>query len=200
MVDKLLTAAELHRVHRDFVALRPGHGLEITVRFERNKQENAPLWAGCSPEALGYTPVKHIVVDDTGRKSTGFCLIDLGRVLSSSIDTGGPQDKERRPRPRYFRGKLVTTVVHEAFHVLQGWRLGKLELMATAQKEKEALARNPGELGKLEREAREFASEWFSESSDAIHKGEYDFLVPMDLVRTLFPKDPGAFDPAPKAR
>ena len=198
MVDtRTVTARELALVDGAYVAALPTYAKRITLRFELNKQHNKAMWGkAAASRAWGYTDAREVVVDADRQECRGLCLFDLWEVLNGSVTPAWEAKKiPAQLSPRTFRGHLVKTVVHELYHVLQGWRIGK-DFALTVAKENLAAGPTPGEHGNgpLEAETRDFVTRWADRNADDMHTGKFDFLVPMGVVRGLFPDQPRAFD------
>ena len=90
--------------------------------------------------------------------------------------------------------------MHEITHICQGWEVGssfdaliREERLASAQRLKDCLEMFPGgancALSKnmFETGAYDFDSRWTKAHRDEVNAGKFDFMMPINLMRGLFP-------------
>lgn len=204
----VLGGRELALVDSSLVSPHPNLAKQVTVNFTNGKQGDA-RWGKERDGTFGATFPRDVVVDEAGGVCRGSCLIDLYVILTAAKlprQTIGRQTIPAKLDEGFFRYLVVVTVVHELFHVAQGWTLGKrfardmLEEKISAQNRAADYAgANPGMPADpylqnvFESGARDFVERWKSLHAGAVHQGEFDFLVPIETLRAIFPDKPGAF-------
>lgn len=207
-LDKItITDVDLGRVDPMFLSTRPGYSKSATLVFTNGKAE--ALWKSTSPQAFGATFPSFISVDETAKKCAGMCLIDLFTILSKCRTpawTSGRQKIPARLSPDYFRYLTVISIVHELMHVCQGWQIGKRfgrdfleEEISAANRADDYSAVNPDMQNSpylqnmFESGARNFAERWGNTHADEVHRGKFDFLLPMAVMRGIFPDVPNVY-------
>lgn len=202
-----LTEIELGHVDPVFFSTRLGYSKRATVVFTSGKGE--PIWSGFRPADLGGTSAALINVDEAARNCTGTCMVDL---IAVGVDSKTPaftsrgQTIPRHLSPNGFRYKMVITVVHELFHISQAWQIGNRfwlddyqEAVSAQNRAEDYAGVNPNLPNNaylqnmFESGARNFTDRWAPAHADEIHKGKFDFLLPMSTLKGMFPDVANAF-------
>jgi hypothetical protein len=104
--------------------------------------------------------------------------------------------------PNSLRYNLVISIVHELAHICQGWQLGKdfgrdffeEKISSMGRAADYADMKDDAYLQNMfERGARDFAERWSEAHASEVHAGKFDFLLPMAIMRGMFPDVPNAF-------
>jgi hypothetical protein len=192
--------SQLKRISRDFTAVGPRCAKLVAAFFTDGKQH--PTWSSTdigeeNTSVAGVTVrVINKVEDMTLR---GTVAVDVAAtagpnpVVSLSLLGGnGLSVSHNKQTFRMARRRTVETLVHELRHVWMSWKIGQSvpESMLPRRYDQTlyqlAYARE-GYNNVYERDAFGYARDWMKANGARVDKGEFDDIVPVDMVRRYAP-------------
>jgi len=200
-VDEItLSGSSLAFIDSPFGGIRPEFKKQVTIVFTDGKSD--ARWAGAPQTAFGRTLVGSVHISEREGRCSAICLVDLYALLTRSKTPEQTVGRSTIPpalSPRLFRYLVVETIVHELAHVAQGWQLGESfardlqeEQISATARAKEYADKNPEmpdsaeRQNQFERGARDFADRWMNQHADDVHAGNFDFLLPIIVLRGEF--------------
>lgn len=208
-IDKIiLLGGDLALIDNSFAAIRPPYSKRVTVNYTFGKNAD-DRWGNEPASVWGVTFPKDVQVNETKAECSGSCLVDLTAILAQSVTPAWSIRGKKHPAklsPDGFRRNVVGTVVHELMHVMQGWQIGQrfrravLEETLNAKNRASDYSQKNQDMPEsayfqdmFESGARDFTSRWMDAHGEEIRGGAFNFLLPMSVMRGLFPDVPGAY-------
>jgi len=195
----ILSDSNLARIDPFFASIRQGYSKKVTLIFTSGKSD--PRWTGSTAD--GVTLPKLVRVDDEAKTCSGTSLIDLLKLLGTSYNPPQVTGKRVIPgnhQPNYFRLLVAEVIVHEIAHTCQGWQIGnnfeaysREEKLTSAERQKDCREMFPNgsncvfSKNMLEGGAYDFDGRWSKAHRAEVHAGKFDFMLPMTVMRGLFP-------------
>jgi hypothetical protein len=193
--------SQLKRISADFTAVAPRYAKLVVAFFTDGK--NHPTWCsadiGEEDTATAGVTVRVInKIEDMTLKGT--VAVDVataaGPHLVASLSllggSGGMNFSSSNQTFRMARRNTVQTLVHELRHVWKSWTIGQSmpENMLPRRYDQilyqQAYAKE-GYNNVFERDAFGYARDWMKANEARVDKGEFDDIVPLNMIRRYAP-------------
>lgn len=191
--------SQLTRISKDFATLGRRYAKQVVAFFTDGKDH--PTWCsadiGEADTATAGVTVRVInKVEDMTLKGT--VAVDVAAaagphsVASLSLLSGGVSVSSAKQTFRMARRNTVQTLVHELRHVWKSWEIGQsLPEGMMPRNYDQTLYRlayaKEGYNNVFERDAFGYARDWMKANEARVDKGEFDDLVPVDMIRRYAP-------------
>jgi len=191
--------SQLRRISKDFTTMGRPYAKQVVAFFTDGKDH--PTWSsadiGEQDTATAGVTVRVInKVEDMTLKGT--VAVDVAAaagpqpVGSLSLLSGGITVSSAKQTFRMARRNTVQTLVHELRHVWKSWEIGQSfpENMLPRRYDQilyQMAYAKEGYNNAFERDAFGYARDWMKANEARVDKGEFDDIVPVDMIRRYAP-------------